>query len=60
MPVIKVWLAKQVVVFKRSLATGYADTPNPLFFANNATMLLGNADKTCEALKNKVIELIEK
>jgi NAD(P) transhydrogenase len=59
MPVIKVWLAKQVIVFKRSLATGYADTPNPLFFAENAHMLLGNADKTCDALRNKVAELLK-
>jgi NAD(P) transhydrogenase len=32
MPVIKAWLAKNVVIFKRSLATGYADVGNPVFF----------------------------
>ena len=28
MPVLRVWDAKQVIVSKRSLATGYADVPN--------------------------------
>jgi NAD(P) transhydrogenase len=32
MPVIKAWLAKNVVIFKRSLATGYADVGNPVFY----------------------------
>jgi NAD/NADP transhydrogenase beta subunit len=33
---------------KRSLATGYADIENPLFFKPNTLMLLGNAKETCE------------
>lgn len=32
MPVLHVWKAKQVIVMKRSLATGYADVDNPVFF----------------------------
>ena len=32
MPVLRVWEAGQVVVFKRSMATGYAGVQNPLFF----------------------------
>lgn len=32
MPVLHVWNAKQVVIMKRSLATGYADVDNPVFF----------------------------
>jgi NAD(P) transhydrogenase len=43
MPVLEVWKAKQVIVMKRSLATGYADIDNPLFFKPNTLMLLGNA-----------------
>jgi len=54
MPVLEVWKAKQVVVMKRSLATGYADIDNPLFFKPNTMMLLGNAKETCEALRNYV------
>jgi NAD(P) transhydrogenase len=52
MPVLEVWKAKQVIVMKRSLATGYADIDNPLFFKPNTMMLLGNAKNTCEELRN--------
>ena len=43
MPVLKVWEAKDVIVFKRSMATGYAGVQNPLFFKENAQMLFGDA-----------------
>ncbi|HEU4546686.1 MAG TPA: Re/Si-specific NAD(P)(+) transhydrogenase subunit beta, partial [Microlunatus sp.] len=39
MPVLEVWHAKEVVVFKRSMATGYAGVQNPLFFKDNSRML---------------------
>jgi NAD(P) transhydrogenase len=52
MPVLEVWKAKQVIVMKRSMGTGYADIDNPLFFKPNTMMLLGNAKETCEALRN--------
>ncbi|TON45136.1 Re/Si-specific NAD(P)(+) transhydrogenase subunit beta, partial [Vibrio parahaemolyticus] len=32
MPVLEVWNAKNVIVFKRSMNTGYAGVQNPLFF----------------------------
>lgn len=56
MPVLEVWKAKQVIVMKRSLATGYADIENPLFFKQNTLMLLGNAKETCEQLRNHVAQ----
>jgi len=43
MPVLHVWEAANVVVFKRSMASGYAGVQNPLFFRENAHMLFGDA-----------------
>jgi len=49
MPVIKVWDAKQTVVLKRAIkGRGYANVPNPLFFRQNNSMLLGDAAKSLE------------
>ena len=50
MPVLHVWKASQVVVFKRSMATGYAGVPNPLFYRENAAMLFGDAKVQVEAI----------
>jgi len=54
MPVLQVWNSKQVIVMKRSMATGYADVENPVFFKPNAVMLFGDAKKTCDELKTKI------
>src|SRR5690606_1162444 len=43
MPVLRVWEAENVIVFKRSLASGYAGVANPLFWRENTQMLFGDA-----------------
>jgi NAD(P) transhydrogenase subunit beta len=48
MPVLRVWDAKNVVVFKRSMAPGYAGVQNPLFFRENSRMLFGDARERVE------------
>jgi len=48
MPVLKVWEAERVVVFKRSMNTGYAGVQNPLFFRENSRMLFGDARERVE------------
>merc|ERR1719248_272902 len=57
MPVIKVWEAKNCIFLKRSMAGGYADLENPVFFREATQMLLGDGKASCEgiaaALKTK-------
>ncbi|RBY90768.1 Re/Si-specific NAD(P)(+) transhydrogenase subunit beta [Blastococcus sp. TF02A-26] len=48
MPVLRVWEAERVVVFKRSMNTGYAGVQNPLFFRENTRMLFGDARERVE------------
>ena len=48
MPVLEVWKARNVVVFKRSMNPGYAGVQNPLFFKENTSMCFGDAKKTVE------------
>ena len=52
MPVLEVWKAQNVIVFKRSMAVGYAGVQNPLFFKENTQMLFGEAkDRVEDILK---------
>jgi NAD(P) transhydrogenase subunit beta len=48
MPVLRVWEAENVIVFKRSMNTGYAGVQNPLFFRENTRMLFGDARERVE------------
>jgi NAD(P) transhydrogenase subunit beta len=56
MPVLKVWEARDVVVFKRSMAVGYAGVQNPLFFRDNTQMLFGDAKERVEDILRAVGE----
>ncbi|KAK6207322.1 hypothetical protein LQW54_007280 [Pestalotiopsis sp. IQ-011] len=51
MPVLHAWKAKQVIVMKRGMASGYADVPNPMFYMPGTKMLFGDAKVTCDAIK---------
>ena len=51
MPVLRVWNAGKVIVFKRSMGNaGYSGVQNPLFFNDNTDMLLGDAKSSVEAV----------
>jgi len=50
MPVLQVWKARNVIIMKRSLATGYAAVDNPVFFNDNTKMLLGDAKNMSQQL----------
>lgn len=52
MPVLEVWNAQNVVVFKRSMNTGYAGVQNPLFFKENTSMLFGDAKASVDAISS--------
>jgi len=48
MPIIDVDKSKTIIVIKRSLSPGFAGIPNPLFAADNALMLFGDARKAIQ------------
>ncbi|MBR4127629.1 MAG: NAD(P)(+) transhydrogenase (Re/Si-specific) subunit beta, partial [Alphaproteobacteria bacterium] len=56
MPVLDVEKARNIIVVKRSLkGTGYAGVDNPVFYAPNTMMLLGDAKKVTEEI-NKFLK----
>ena len=54
MPVLEVWHAKNVIVFKRSMNTGYAGVQNPLFFKDNTQMLFGDAKGSIDKISQSI------
>ena len=57
MPVLSAWLAKRVIVMKRSMASGYAGIDNPLFYRDNTSMLFGDAKETANAVLEQLQRL---
>ena len=55
MPVLRVWEAENVIVFKRSMASGYAGVPNPLFWRENTQMLFGDAKERVEDIVRELV-----
>lgn len=54
MPVLHVWEAQNVIVFKRSMSSGYAGVQNPLFFNENSYMCFGDAKETVEQIQKNL------
>jgi NAD(P) transhydrogenase subunit beta len=55
MPVLEVWKAKLVVVYKRGHGTGYSGIENPLFFKRNTQMLYGDAKMSLDKILRKLV-----
>ncbi|WP_066565688.1 Re/Si-specific NAD(P)(+) transhydrogenase subunit beta [Snodgrassella sp. CFCC 13594] len=54
MPVLHVWEAHNVIVFKRSMHAGYAGVDNPLFYKDNTQMCFGDAKATLEEVDKNI------
>ena len=57
MPILHVWDAKNVIVLKRSMRSGYAGIQNPLFFHERTRMLFGDAKDTLSKLVSEIKSL---
>jgi H+-translocating NAD(P) transhydrogenase subunit beta len=55
MPIIEVGQTDQVIVLKRSMNTGFAGIDNPLFYADNTSLLFGDAKESV----GKVLKAVE-
>jgi NAD(P) transhydrogenase subunit beta len=54
MPILDVENAKQVIVLKRSMKSGYAGIENELFYNSKCGMLFGDAKESLQKLVNEV------
>lgn len=54
MPIIDVEMARNVIVMKRSMRTGYAGIDNPLFYGEKTKMLFGDAKDSLNKLKTEI------
>jgi len=54
MPILNVDEAKQVIVLKRSMSPGFAGIENELFYAENTSMLFGDAKQSLGKLVHEI------
>jgi NAD(P) transhydrogenase subunit beta len=57
MPIIDVASSGSVIVLKRSMNTGFAGIDNPLFYADNTSLLFGDAKESVQKVLKEVEEL---
>jgi NAD(P) transhydrogenase subunit beta len=57
MPILDVDKAAAVIVLKRSMNTGFAGIDNPLFYADNTSLLFGDAKESVQKVLKAVEEL---
>ena len=57
MPILDVDKAAAVIVLKRSMNTGFAGIDNPLFYAENTSLLFGDAKESVQKVLKEVEEL---
>ena len=56
MPILEVAQAKKIIFVKRTLRHGYAKTDNPLFYAENTIMILGDAREVTRQIVSRLEE----
>jgi NAD(P) transhydrogenase subunit beta len=54
MPILEAYKARNIIVNKRSMASGYAGLDNELFYQPNTMMVFGDAKKVMEAMVKAV------
>jgi H+-translocating NAD(P) transhydrogenase subunit beta len=57
MPIIDVASSGSVIVLKRSMNTGFAGIDNPLFYADNTSLLFGDAKESVQKVLKEVEDL---
>jgi NAD(P) transhydrogenase subunit beta len=57
MPILDVDKAASVIVLKRSMNTGFAGIDNPLFYAENTSLLFGDAKESVQKVLKEVEQL---